>query len=275
MLERQPAPLGEPLGDALDPELRDPGEQAGRALGDREVGDVAEVAVEAWPASRRVGPALPRGAMPVPRSAATTSARPRRATRARIIPKAERSMPTGRSPALRIVSTSVETCRAARRRRRPRSGPRRPRPCTWPTTSESRTAWSSGIGIWSWAWKRIAVSSSSRSRSPAAAGSGPRPAGWRCRAGRSSKACARRKGPSAPLRGRRGRRPRPRARLRAASGSDAVRRRRAREPFARTSVAAMLPASISRPTSLFALRRAVIIVESRTGARLPTTESAS
>ena len=32
----------------------------------------------------------------------------------------------------------------------------------WPTTCQSRTAWSSGIGMWSWAWKRIAVSSSSR-----------------------------------------------------------------------------------------------------------------
>ena len=47
VLERQAAALGEPLGDALDPELRDAGEQAGRAAGDREVGDVAEVAVEA------------------------------------------------------------------------------------------------------------------------------------------------------------------------------------------------------------------------------------
>ena len=46
VLERQLAALGELLGDALDPERRDAGEEAGGALGDREVGDVAEVAVE-------------------------------------------------------------------------------------------------------------------------------------------------------------------------------------------------------------------------------------
>ena len=46
VLEGELAPLGELLGDPLDPERRDAGEQAAGAAGHREVGDVAEVAVE-------------------------------------------------------------------------------------------------------------------------------------------------------------------------------------------------------------------------------------
>ena len=41
MLEGERAPLGKLLGDPLDPERRDAGEQTGRAAGHREVGDVA------------------------------------------------------------------------------------------------------------------------------------------------------------------------------------------------------------------------------------------
>ena len=70
VLERQLAALGELLGDALDPEGRDPGEQAGRAAGDREVGDVAEVAVEPCRDLELGGPRRCRPpALPGPRSA--------------------------------------------------------------------------------------------------------------------------------------------------------------------------------------------------------------
>ena len=46
VLDGEPAALGELLGDALDAEGGDAGEQAGAAASDGEVGDVAEVAKE-------------------------------------------------------------------------------------------------------------------------------------------------------------------------------------------------------------------------------------
>ena len=69
------------------PTGRDAGEEAGAAFGDREVGDVADVAVE-----DRGGGRLRRR-----RFAAGAAAPPR----ARIMPKAERSTPTGSRPASR------------------------------------------------------------------------------------------------------------------------------------------------------------------------------
>ena len=53
VLERQPAPLGELLSDSLEAERRDAREQADVAARDREVGDVAEVAVEARRGTQR------------------------------------------------------------------------------------------------------------------------------------------------------------------------------------------------------------------------------
>ena len=46
VLDGEPAALGELLGDALDAERCDAGEEAGAAAGDGKVGDVAEVAEE-------------------------------------------------------------------------------------------------------------------------------------------------------------------------------------------------------------------------------------
>src|SRR4051812_28701182 len=80
--------------------------------------------------------------------------------RARIIPKAATSTPTGSRPARRsgsrkeaimlrrAATTTTSICGAV-----PSS------PGTPPMTWCSSTAWSSGIGICSWAWKRMAASS--------------------------------------------------------------------------------------------------------------------
>ena len=80
-----------------------------------------------------------------------------------IMPKAERSMPTGCRPASRSGrrEASIMSRRAATTTTSifaaPSSSP------TPPTTRWSSTAWSRGIGTCSWAWKRTAASSSSGS----------------------------------------------------------------------------------------------------------------
>ena len=81
-----PLAAARPLGDRLEADRRDAGEEAGAAACDREVGDVADVAVED---GLRGGLAAP----PPARRLAPASAS------ARIIPKAERSTPTGSRPA--------------------------------------------------------------------------------------------------------------------------------------------------------------------------------
>ena len=161
-------------------------------------------------------------------------------------------MPSGRSPAFSSASSSEETMsrRAATTTTSTRRSP--PSEVVWPTTCQSSTAWSRGIGMCSCAWKRIAVSSSVPSSS-AGRKRVRTTTRWLAtpsltvfesllRANRSLSASASASGSvTSPSR-------------KTPGSSSAIPCRSTRtEPFALTSLAAMLPASMSRPTRVFCL----------------------
>ncbi len=220
VLVAETAGLGEAGRDRLEAGVGDASEEASPPSRNREVGDVADAAVENR-GGRRRGPALP----PV------------------------------RFAGLDVGDPGESTCAA-----RTGTGPGGcSSPGTPPTTWWSSTAWSSGIGTWSCAWNLIAASSSFGS---SIAGSLmvrttipwlPRPRRTRLESlffanssfSDSARASAFLISPSwkAP----------------AVSGSTAAAFTWA-GPFTATSVAATLPASMSRPTSALGVFCLVICI---------------
>ena len=181
----EPALGREPGDDRLHAGSRDAGEEAGATAGDREVHHVADVAVE----DRLLGGRAV--AAPPGRAAAASGAR------ARIIPKAERSMPAGSRPARRSGSRKEVTIsrRAA-------------------TTTTSTCGADALLGGHASDHLVLEHGLVERHRDlllgleadrrlhllrvldqPAAAGCGRSPAGCRCRAGPAWEACAASRGP--------------------------------------------------------------------------------
>ena len=138
---------GQGWDDVLEAERGDAGEEAGAALGDGEVGDVADVAVEGARVAARLAIARPG------RAAVRRGPGSGRRPRGRPRPAAGRRRVRGVSEAAimsrRAATTTTSICGGA-----PSVA------ATPPTTRWSRTAWSIGIGICSCAWKRTAASSS-------------------------------------------------------------------------------------------------------------------
>ena len=240
VLGGQAAVAGEAAGDRLQADVGDAGEEAGAAARDGEVGDVADVAVEDG-AARAARPARRR-------SAAARRRRPGRGSSRR--PRGRRRPARGRRGA--AARGRRRPCRGGRRRRSRRPAAAQPSSAgTPPTTWCSSTAWSSGIGICSWAWKRTAASISFGS---SIAGSRrvrtttrwlPIPSRTRF----ESLCCGeerlqrRRRGASGSSTSPSWKAPGVERRDRGAAHA-------ATAPFSCTSAAAMLPASMSRPTTL-------------------------